>query len=117
MSTIEANQSGGAAPGRAMLRIETRLFLREPVGVVWGLALPVIAFVVLGLIPGLSRPEPYLGGRTFLQVYQPVLIVASVALLALSGLPPVLGSYREGACCAGCGPPPCRLLACSVPSC
>jgi ABC-2 type transport system permease protein len=82
-------------PTRTMLRIETRLFLREPVGLVWGLVLPLVAFVVLGCIPGLSRPEDYLDHATFLEVYQPVLVLASLAMLALNGLPPVLGSYRE----------------------
>lgn len=82
-------------PGWTLLRSETRLFLREPVGLVWGLTIPVIAFVVLGLIPGLSKPEAYLGGTSFLAVYQPVVILLSLALLALNGLPQILGSYRE----------------------
>jgi ABC-2 type transport system permease protein len=55
----------------------------------------VVAFVVLGRIPALSRPKPYLDGASFLAVYQPVLILASLSLLALNGLPPILGSYRE----------------------
>lgn len=82
-------------PGWTMLRIESRLFMREPVGLVWGLALPVIAFVVLGCIPALTEPENFLGGVSFLSIYQPVLILISLALLALNGLPQILGSYRE----------------------
>lgn len=95
MTGAALNTAYKPPPARTMLRIETRLFLREPVGLVWGLLLPVVAFVVLGCIPALSRPELYLGGATFLSVYQPVLILVSLTLLALNGLPPILGSYRE----------------------
>lgn len=94
MSTAPLARQSSSADW-TMLRIEYRLFMREPVGLVWGLALPVIAFVVLGLIPALSRPETYLHGSSFLTAYQPVLILVSVALLSLNGLPQILGSYRE----------------------
>ncbi len=95
MTEAASNASTRPPAARTMLRIESTLFLREPVGLVWGLVLPVVAFVVLGCIPALSRPESYLGGASFLGVYQPVLILVSLTLLALSGLPPILGSYRE----------------------
>jgi ABC-2 type transport system permease protein len=95
MTDLAPNIEDSVPPAWTMLSIETRLFLREPIGLVWGLVLPLVAFVVLGCIPALSRPKDYLGGATFLEVYQPVLILASLAMLALNGLPPVLGSYRE----------------------
>lgn len=95
MTGTTMNTTHPSPPARTMLRVEARLFLREPIGLVWGLLLPVLAFVVLGCIPALSRPEPYLDGASFLSVYQPVLIVISLTLLALNGLPPILGSYRE----------------------
>lgn len=95
MTEVASNVSTRPPAARTMLRIESKLFVREPVGLVWGLVLPAVAFVVLGCIPALSRPEAYLGGASFLAVYQPVLILVSLTLLALSGLPPILGSYRE----------------------
>lgn len=88
--------SGPRPPGaRTLLRIESLLFLREPVGVVWGGLLPVAAFVILGAIPGLRHPQAFLDGASFLTVYQPILILVSLAMLALNGLPPILGGYRE----------------------
>ncbi len=82
-------------PTRTLLRTETRLLLRDPVGLVWGLLVPLIAFVVLSRIPGLRHPQTELGGASYLAVYAPIIIVFSLTILALNGLPPVLGAYRE----------------------
>ncbi len=99
MTAITQRTSGAPSrhlpAGRTLLRIETRLFLREPVGVVWGFVLPVSAFVVLGAIPALRTSRDYLGGTSFLAAYQPILILVSVTMLGLVGLPPILAGYRE----------------------
>jgi ABC-2 type transport system permease protein len=78
-----------------VVRIETRLFLREPVGLLWGYLLPVIAFTVMAVAPATSKPQADLGGLTFAQVYLPIIAIISMAMLALMGLPAVLASYRE----------------------
>lgn len=78
-----------------MLRIESRLFLRQPVGIVWGLLMPLVAFIILGVIPATGQPQDYLDGLSYRAVYQPILIVVALAMLALNGLTPILGSYRE----------------------
>lgn len=83
------------AAGRTLLRTESRLFLREPIGLVWGLLLPVAAFVALACIPALHTDRAELGGASYLATYQPIIIVFAVTMLALNGLPPVLGAYRE----------------------
>lgn len=82
-------------PTRAVLRNETRLILRDPVGLLWGLVVPLIAFVVISRISALRHPEAGLGGASYLATYQPVIIVFSLTILAINGLPPILGSYRE----------------------
>lgn len=79
----------------AVLRTEFRLFAREPVATVWGFVLPVAAFVVLGVVPGLSDPSPALGGVSYLGVYQSVLPLLGASMLALAAMPPVVGAYRE----------------------
>jgi ABC-2 type transport system permease protein len=80
---------------RATVTTEVRLFAREPVGLVWGFALPVIAFVVLACIKSVRRPAADLGGLSFAQVYQSEIILLAAVLLGLVALPPVLGAYRE----------------------
>ncbi|MFF0309927.1 ABC transporter permease [Streptosporangium sp. NPDC004379] len=74
---------------------ELKLFIRERVGPVWGVGFPLVLLIVFGSLPSFGKPEKELGGATLLDVYVPVLIAFSIALLALSALPMVLAGYRE----------------------
>lgn len=80
---------------RAMLRSEARLLARNPGVVIWTAILPVAASVILGAIPGVRAPSKDLGGLSFFEVYQPVLIFFAITLLAMQALPDVLTRYRE----------------------
>lgn len=80
---------------KAMLRSEARLLARNPGVVIWTAILPVAAAIVLGAIPGVREPSKDLGGLSFFQVYQPVLIFFAITLLAMQALPDVLTRYRE----------------------
>ena len=80
---------------RAMLASEARLLARNPGVVIWTVILPVAAAIVLGSIPGVREPSKNLGGLSFFQVYQPILIFFTMTLLALQALPDVLTRYRE----------------------
>jgi ABC-2 type transport system permease protein len=82
-------------PGRALLRTEARLFVREPVGVLWGLLIPVLAFVVVAAIPGARHAQKSLHGQSYAEAYLPIIVVFALASLALNGLPPALATYRE----------------------
>jgi len=88
-----------AAPRRPMLRTlvvtEARLLLREPILLVWTTGLPIIAFTVLALVPGTSRPTDTLGGLSYAQVYLGIIALIALALLSTMSLPAVLGAYRE----------------------
>jgi len=80
---------------RAMLLSEARLLTRNPAVVIWTALLPVAASIVLGAIPGVRAPSTDLGGISFFQVYQPILIFFAITLLAMQALPDVLTRYRE----------------------
>jgi ABC-2 type transport system permease protein len=80
---------------RAMLRSEARLLARNPAVVIWTAILPVAASIILGAIPGVRAPSHALGGLSFFQVYQPILVFFAITLLALQALPDVLTRYRE----------------------
>ncbi|HUK71470.1 MAG TPA: ABC transporter permease [Streptosporangiaceae bacterium] len=78
-----------------LLQDEGRYAWRVPVGLMLGVAIPVLVLVILGLVPGANRPSKSLGGLTLFTVYVPVLIVFALAALALLSLPTHLASYRE----------------------
>ncbi|GID31582.1 ABC transporter permease [Paractinoplanes brasiliensis] len=82
---------------RALTWIELKLFLREPVTVVFTLALPPLVLFVLSEVFG-DAPDPQgavfrgVGGSTY---YLPAYIGLVVASLGVIGLPVHLAAYRE----------------------
>lgn len=79
----------------ALLKSEARLLARNPGVVIWTAILPVTASIVLAAIPAIRRPDDSLGGLSFFQVYQPILVLFAITLLAVQALPDVLTRYRE----------------------
>jgi ABC-2 type transport system ATP-binding protein len=80
---------------RELVRGEWRLARRSPIGLVWGVGLPVLLLVVFGSLPRFNASTAAFGGLTAFEVYQPVLIALSLSMLALVALPTALASYRE----------------------
>jgi ABC-2 type transport system permease protein len=80
---------------RRLLESESKLAWRFPIGLVLGVAAPVLLIVVFGSIPGMNHAEKRFGGLTYFNVYFPILIAFSVAILSLISLPTHLASYRE----------------------
>ncbi len=78
----------------ALTASEARLLRREPGLIIWAVLLPVIATTVLALTPATRRPVADLGGWSFSQLYLPVLVLFTMSLLAVQGLPTVLAQYR-----------------------
>ena len=74
---------------------EARLSWRRPVGLIGGIGLPVLLLVVFGELSSFHQHLASLGGLTTFDLYVPILVVFSLALLALLGLPIPLASYRE----------------------
>ena len=74
---------------------EARLTWRRPVGLIGGIGIPVLLLVVFGELPSFQRHMASLGGLTTFDLYVPILVVFSLAMLALLGLPIPLASYRE----------------------
>ena len=97
MSATE--QALSAAPPRAafvkLVACEARLAWREPIGLVFGLAIPVVLLVIFGAIPSSHKQQAQLGGLTVVAVYIPILIAFCIGMLALFSLPRALVTYRE----------------------
>jgi ABC-2 type transport system permease protein len=83
------------SPLARLTRVEFTLFLRERVGPIWGIGLPVLLLVIFGAIPSFKKVQPGYQGLTILDAYVPILITMSLALLALVAMPTALVSYRE----------------------
>ncbi len=80
---------------RRLLVVEARLAWREPVGLVWGVGLPVVLVLIFGNVSAFREVLPGSGGLTVLDAYLPVLAMVVLAMLGLVGLPVPLATYRE----------------------
>jgi ABC-2 type transport system permease protein len=80
---------------RKVVLNEARLTWRRPIGLIAGVAIPVMLTVLFGELPTFRQAPASFGGITLFDAYVPVLAVFSLAMLALLGLPIPLASYRE----------------------
>jgi ABC-2 type transport system permease protein len=76
--------------------LETKIFVREPLGVIGTVALPVVLFIVMGRIfAGGSTPRPdRMAG--LLTVEMPVMATMFICLSAVLSLVTIIAIYREG---------------------
>jgi ABC-2 type transport system permease protein len=80
----------------ALTRTQSKVFLREPLAVFFGLVFPPVLLVVIGFaFPGATNPDPFFGGRTLVDVYAPTSIVLGLATVAVFLLPVALSGDRE----------------------
>jgi ABC-2 type transport system permease protein len=73
--------------------VETKIFVREPMGVVGTLAIPVVLFVVLGRTIGAARPSAVAPAPPFNVAILATLMIAINAVLSLIA---IIAIYREG---------------------
>lgn len=75
--------------------LELKLLARDPLTVVFTLALPLIVLYVLGAVFG-NNPNPrFYRGQGAMNFYVPAYIALAIASMGLIGLPVHLASYRE----------------------
>jgi ABC-2 type transport system permease protein len=83
-----------AAFGSLVLN-EARLAWRQPAGMIAGTGIALLLLVIFGEIPAFRQPSASLGGYSAFDVYIPVLMSFSIAIIAFTYLPGPLVSYRE----------------------
>lgn len=79
----------------AMTRNEARLLAREPAAVAWGVAVPLIANLVINLVPGLRTSQDMLDGLSWSQLYLPTIALFALSMLAVQTLPTTIATYRQ----------------------
>jgi ABC-2 type transport system permease protein len=79
---------------KTMTLIDAKLLLRDYATWGAGVVLPTAILVILGLVFG-NKPDKFLGGRGFLDVFTPSLVVLTVATLSVNTMTTRLASYRE----------------------
>ncbi|MGA2199344.1 MAG: ABC transporter permease [Nitrososphaerales archaeon] len=78
-----------------LLKVEGKLAMREPTGLVMGIGVPTILLVVFGLI-GIESPGNVPGtSYTVIELYVPVIMVIGFTFLGMDVLPVTLVRYRE----------------------
>jgi ABC-2 type transport system permease protein len=75
--------------------VEAKLLFREPGTWIVALLLPSIILVAVGIIFGPHDPSPALGGRRFIDLFVPSMVVITLATLGVNTMPARLVKYRE----------------------
>lgn len=79
-----------------LTKTQSKVFMREPLSVFFGLVFPALLLVVIGTVyPGATNPDPGLGGRSLVDIYAPVSIALGLATVAFTLLPGTIGGDRE----------------------
>lgn len=79
-----------------LTRTQTKVFLREPVVVVFGLVFPAVLLLVIGnVFPGATEVNAQLGNQSLVEIYAPAAAVMALLTLGIAMLPQALGLDRE----------------------
>src|SRR6266481_2702130 len=76
--------------------IEIKIFMREPLGAIGTIVMPVLIFVVLGRVVGGRMTPGALAANNFIHVGLPVLASILIVISAVLSLVTIISIYREG---------------------
>lgn len=80
---------------RQLIMTETKLFLRDPIAVAYGLLFPTVLLLGLGSIPILRHPSPEFAGVRFVDHWAPSALVIGMIAIGVQHVPIVVATYRE----------------------
>ncbi|ROO51137.1 ABC-2 type transport system permease protein [Micromonospora sp. Llam0] len=80
---------------RKLTVAEAKLFLREPMAVVFGVLFPTAILLGLGAVPALRQPSPEFGGVRFVELWAPSALVLGLGIVGLQHIPVAVAGYRE----------------------
>jgi ABC-2 type transport system permease protein len=76
--------------------IETKIFMREPLGALGTIGFPVLIFIVIGRVAGRTLPQSSAASNSFVQVSLPVIASLLIAVSCVLSLVTIISIYREG---------------------
>lgn len=83
------------SPTVAVIRTESRLFVRERLSLFWIIAFPSLLLVVLGIVPSFREYSDDFGGLRLIDLYVPVTVLLSMIMASIMTMPATLTGYRE----------------------
>jgi ABC-2 type transport system permease protein len=94
MSIKDATPKKASSPFWELFKVQGKLTLREPSGLVFGIVLPLMLLIIFGNLPTFN--EPVEGNSfTLFELYIPILMVTVLIFIGLLGLPIPLLRDRE----------------------
>jgi hypothetical protein len=90
--------------------VETKLFLRETGAAIGVFGLPVALVIGFGMIPGFGDPQKGLSGQIGTEYIASIGVGIVLAVLGMTGVPMVIGQYRERGILRRLGVTPVRPL-------
>ncbi|NUL45100.1 ABC transporter permease [Cellulosimicrobium funkei] len=78
-----------------MVKVESKLFLRDRTTVLFGVLFPTALLLGLGSIPALREATPETGGLRSIDVWAPTALVFGMVMIAVQHVPAVIATYRE----------------------
>ncbi|WP_222871459.1 ABC transporter permease [Nonomuraea sp. PA05] len=78
-----------------LVKVETRLFLRDSATVMFGVLFPTGLLLGLGAVPALREASPETGGLRSIDVWAPTALVFGMVMIAVQHVPAVIATYRE----------------------
>jgi ABC-2 type transport system permease protein len=90
--------------------VETKLFMREKAALLGVFGLPVALVIGFGLIPGFSSPQKGLSDQIGTEYIAALGVAIVLASLGLTGVPMVIGQYRQRGVLRRLGVTPVRPL-------
>jgi ABC-2 type transport system permease protein len=91
---MDARTKKTPSPFLELIKVQGKLALREPAGLVFGIGLPLILLIIFGNVPTFNQP---IAGSSFtlFELYIPILMVTVLIFLGLFGLPIPIVRDRE----------------------
>jgi ABC-2 type transport system permease protein len=92
--TTKATAHGLSKPFWELVKVEGKLALREPTGLIFGVGLPVFLLIIFSRLPAFGKIFPGTTSTVF-EIYVPILITTVLIMIALISLPIPLARDRE----------------------